>query len=137
MLLILCKIVALSILSASVFAVCQVGLGYLFIHQFGFHDPRPRYAEFGSILDSLWTEIPAYIGLYLLGLLMAWRDFISLGVGLAVGQTVVVGLLFACFITWYHIPRDESYWVVWLMPVALNVVVYFSTWLLSSYFYAQ
>ena len=131
------KTSALSLLSAGVFAVSQVGLGHLVIHEFGLHDPWPREGAFASLLDSLRMAVPAYFGLYFLGLLMAWRDLKRLRLSLAAGQAAVLGLLFASFVTWYQIPSYELFWVFWFEPVVLIAGVFFSTWLLASAFRVQ
>lgn len=127
------KILITSFVGATAFSLFEITIGYIFINVLGLYDPYPRGAEFGFLLEGWYISFFVILLLYILALVMAVRETNQLTYKSNIALALLLAFLFSIFNRWYDIPRDESFWVVWLSPVIFMFVVVVSTKLLVHY----
>jgi hypothetical protein len=127
----LLRLTMTAILSTMFFSLLSMAFGYLAIDVLGWHGTKLIKSELATLEVGILMTAPIFLGLALLGMLLAWRDARSLSALrlslLASVCPVVLSLIF----TLEDIPRDSASWLGFLLPVVVVVVYYWAIRLLA------
>jgi hypothetical protein len=128
----LLRLITVAILSTVLFSILAMVLGYLSIDVLKWHGTKLVTSELATLETGILMTAPIFLGLALLGMLLAWRSARDLSASrlsiLASACPVVLAILF----TLEDIPRNWADWLGFLLPVGVVVVHYWATRLLGG-----
>lgn len=127
----LLRLIAGAVLSALLFTVLSLALGYVAITVFKWHAPLSERAELAGLQAGATLTFPFIAGLVLLGMLFAWSDARRFSMRLTLVLACACGLILAVLFTLEDIPRSNALWLADLLPVVAVAVSYWCTRLLG------
>jgi len=122
----LLRLIIVAILSTILFSILAMALGYLSIDVLKWHGTRLVKSELATLETGVLMTAPIFLGLALLGILLAWRDARKLSAPrlsiLASACPSILAILF----TLEDIPRNWADWLDFLLPVVVVVIHYWA-----------
>jgi hypothetical protein len=124
------RLTMVAILSTVFFALLSWAFGYLAIDVLKLHGTKFIRTELATLEVAVLMTAPIFLGLTMLGMLLAWRDARSLSVSRLSIPASVCPVILALIFTLEDIPRDWATWLGFLLPVGVVVVYYWAIRLL-------
>jgi hypothetical protein len=116
------RLVGIAAVTAAVFLVADLALGYLVIQLLHLHRPYPDRSELFVLVIALQVTVPLVFGLALLGLMLARSAAQRLGTRRLLNIAALTGVTCSVAFTLEGLPREWGPWLTLLLPVLVVVV---------------
>jgi uncharacterized membrane protein len=127
----LLRLIPSAVLTAILFAVFTLALGYLSIDVMKLHAPLPAENEIAVLATGLLSTTPLIFALALLGMLFAWSDARRLSIRRLLILAAACSIILSVIFTLEDIPRHQAVWIGLMLPVVVVAVCYWGTRLLG------